>query len=83
MFRANGLAFVILVKIGDSLSGGKDIIDGKGIKFVEIEVVVDVFESLNEQHGIFGFVLDVLGRLCRRLMRLLSFVIILPSSYRC
>ncbi len=64
MFGANGLAFVILVKIGNSLSGGKDIIDGKCIEFVKIQVVVDVLKSLNEQHGIFGFVLHVLGRLC-------------------
>ena len=52
MLWTDGLSFVVLVKIRNSLSGGKDIINGEGIKLVEIQVVVNIFKSLDEQHRI-------------------------------
>ena len=82
MFWTDRLPLVVLVKIGDSLPGSKDIIDGESIKLIEIEIVVNVLKSLNEQHGIFRFVLYVLGGFCWWLMCLLSFVILLYSSHR-
>ncbi len=78
----DGLSFVVLVKIRNSLSGSKDIINGEGIKLVEIQVVVNIFKSLDEQHRILWFVLDVLSRFGWGLMGLLPFEVLFWPSHR-
>lgn len=48
MFRTDGFTFIILIQLGDSLACSIYVINGEGIKLIEVEVVVDILESLDQ-----------------------------------